>query len=78
MGFADLHTNLWGRRLEMSGYYEILTLAGMFTVASKTKSAPKAIVEPAGFAQAAECLKTLSRPLQLRIVRLLVHGRYAW
>lgn len=28
------------------------------------------------FAQAAECLKTLAHPVRLRIVQLLLHGRY--
>ncbi len=28
------------------------------------------------FAEAAECLKTLAHPVRLRIVQLLLHGRY--
>jgi ArsR family transcriptional regulator, zinc-responsive transcriptional repressor len=36
--------------------------------------------KPAGsvrtFAEAAECLKTLAHPVRLRIVQLLLHGRY--
>lgn len=31
---------------------------------------------PAAFKQAAECLKTLAHPVRLRIVQLLLHGRY--
>lgn len=42
------------------------------------KTRPKA--KPAGdveaFGQAAECLKTLAHPVRLRIVQLLLHGRY--
>jgi DNA-binding transcriptional ArsR family regulator len=29
-----------------------------------------------GFAEAAECLKTLAHPARLRILQLLLHGRY--
>jgi DNA-binding transcriptional ArsR family regulator len=36
--------------------------------------------KPAGdvqaFTEAAECLKTLSHPVRLRVVQLLLHGRY--
>jgi DNA-binding transcriptional ArsR family regulator len=30
----------------------------------------------AAFAEAAECLKTLAHPARLRMVQLLLHGRY--
>jgi len=39
---------------------------------SKTK--PKG--DPEAFAQAAECLKTLAHPVRLRMVQLLLNGRY--
>ncbi len=49
-------------------------------MATKTKSKRKSKHKPAGnpqaFAQAAECLKTLAHPVRLRIVQLLLHGRY--
>jgi len=32
--------------------------------------------DPAAFAQAAECLKTLAHPVRLRMVQLLLDGRY--
>lgn len=35
---------------------------------------PRGSVE--SFGQAAECLKTLAHPVRLRIVQLLLHGRY--
>ena len=38
------------------------------------KKKPKGSV--ADFSQAAECLKTLAHPVRLRIVQLLLHGRY--
>jgi len=45
-----------------------------------TKAKPRAKRKPAGnpqaFAQAAECLKILAHPVRLRIVQLLLHGRY--
>lgn len=31
---------------------------------------------PEAFAQAAECLKILAHPVRLRMVQLLLHGRY--
>ncbi len=31
---------------------------------------------PQAFAQAAECLRILAHPVRLRIVQLLLHGRY--
>jgi len=41
---------------------------------SKPKSKPAG--DPQAFTQAAECLKTLAHPVRLRIVQLLLHGRY--
>jgi len=43
---------------------------------AKTKSKAKPFGDPAAFAQAAECLKTLAHPVRLRMVQLLLHGRY--
>ena len=43
---------------------------------TRTKVAGKPVGSPAAFAQAAECLKTLAHPVRLRIVQLLLHGRY--
>ncbi len=41
---------------------------------------PKKQTKPSGnvkdFAEAAECLKTLAHPVRLRMVQLLLHGRY--
>lgn len=42
----------------------------------KTKASPKPSGTVADFAAAAECLKTLAHPVRLRIVQLLLHGRY--
>ncbi|TWU25198.1 putative HTH-type transcriptional regulator [Novipirellula galeiformis] len=39
-------------------------------------SKKKPVGSPAAFAQAAECLKTLAHPVRLRMVQLLLHGRY--
>ena len=45
-----------------------------------TNTSPKKQAKPPGnvqdFAEAAECLKTLAHPVRLRIVQLLLHGRY--
>ena len=43
---------------------------------AKTKRKAKPAGDPQAFAQAAECLKTLAHPVRLRIVQLLLHGRY--
>ncbi len=43
---------------------------------TKANSKPKPAGDPRAFAQAAECLKTLAHPVRLRIVQLLLHGRY--
>ena len=45
-------------------------------MATRTKSRSKPVGNPAAFAQAAECLKTLAHPVRLRMVQLLLHGRY--
>ena len=45
-------------------------------MATKTKSNLKPKGDPAAFAQAAECLRTLAHPVRLRMVQLLLHGRY--
>ncbi len=41
---------------------------------SKIKRKPRGSVRD--FADAAECLKTLAHPVRLRMVQLLLHGRY--
>lgn len=41
-----------------------------------TASKKKPIGSPEQFAQAAECLRTLAHPVRLRMVQLLLHGRY--
>jgi DNA-binding transcriptional ArsR family regulator len=50
------------------------------TTASKAATPAKGVQKPAGsvqsFADAAECLKTLAHPVRLRVVQLLLHGRY--
>ena len=43
---------------------------------AKTRPKRKPIGDPAAFAQAAECLKTLAHPVRLRMVQLLLHGRF--
>jgi DNA-binding transcriptional ArsR family regulator len=43
-------------------------------IKAKTKKVPAG--NPQAFAQAAECLKTLAHPVRLRMVQLLLHGRY--
>ena len=45
-------------------------------MATKSKSKAEPVGDPAAFAQAAECLKTLAHPVRLRMVQLLLHGRY--
>lgn len=40
----------------------------------KKKTTPNG--SPESFVQAAECLKTLAHPVRLRIVQLLLNGRY--
>ena len=46
------------------------------TAKTKTKSDTKPAGDPSAFAEAAECLKTLAHPVRLRMVQLLLHGRY--
>lgn len=46
------------------------------TSKAKIKSPSKPIGSPGAFAQAAECLRTLAHPVRLRMVQLLLHGRY--
>src|SRR5690606_34824750 len=40
------------------------------------KNGGPALMDEAGLEQAAECLKTLAHPARLRIVQLLLRGRY--
>ncbi len=42
----------------------------------KPKSKSKPVGDLQAFTQAAECLKTLAHPVRLRMVQLLLHGRY--
>ena len=46
----------------------------MSTIKNK-RTKPKG--SPAAFNEAAECLRILAHPVRLRIVQLLLHGRYA-
>ncbi|TWT98210.1 ArsR/SmtB family transcription factor [Stieleria varia] len=52
----------------------------MATKTTTKKRGDSAAGKPRGtvhdFAQAAECLKTLAHPVRLRVVQLLLHGRY--
>lgn len=41
-----------------------------------SKSSGKPFGSVQDFAEAAECLRTLAHPVRLRIVQLLLHGRY--
>ena len=43
---------------------------------ARTKSKNKPVGDMQALAQAAECLKTLAHPVRLRMVQLLLHGRY--
>ena len=43
---------------------------------AKTKKNCKPIGDPQAFAEAAECLRTLAHPVRLRMVQMLLHGRY--
>ncbi len=47
-------------------------------MATKAESKPnsKPAGDPQAFVQAAECLKTLAHPVRLRMVQMLLHGRY--
>jgi len=45
-------------------------------MAARTKQKHKPAGDPQAFAQAAECLRILAHPVRLRIVQLLLHGRY--
>lgn len=45
-------------------------------MAEKPKSKVKPVGGPAAFAEAAECLRTMAHQVRLRMVQLLLHGRY--
>ena len=45
-------------------------------MAAKKKQNSKPDGSPQAFADAAECLRTLAHPVRLRMVQLLLHGRY--
>ena len=44
--------------------------------AARQKSKTKPVGDLQAFAQAAECLRTLAHPVRLRMVQLLLQGRY--
>ena len=43
---------------------------------TKTKTSPPALTDLESLEQAAECLKTLAHPHRLRMVQMLLRGRY--
>lgn len=45
-------------------------------MAAKARQSSKPNGDPRAFAEAAECLRTLAHPVRLRMVQLLLHGRY--
>ena len=57
----------------MSEYYDILSVMTR-TPPAKPKPAP--LTDLAALAEAAECLKTLAHPHRLRILQMLLRGRY--
>jgi ArsR family transcriptional regulator, zinc-responsive transcriptional repressor len=60
----------------MSRGSDILTVMSASTKTAKSK-ALKPIGSVQSFSEAAECLKILAHPVRLRIVQLLLHGRFA-
>ena len=48
----------------------------MATTNTQRKAATKPPGNVRSFMEAAECLKTLAHPVRLRVVQLLLHGRY--
>ncbi|MEZ6056174.1 MAG: metalloregulator ArsR/SmtB family transcription factor [Planctomycetaceae bacterium] len=46
------------------------------TSKAATAQPAKPVGDPGAFSQAAECLKTLAHPVRLRMVQLLLSGRY--
>ncbi len=48
----------------------------MPTKSKQVNRKPKPAGDVQAFAEAAECLKTLAHPVRLRMVQLLLHGRY--
>lgn len=46
-------------------------------MSTKTKSAAKKLTSLEALGQAAECLRTLAHPHRLRMVQMLLQGRYA-
>ena len=45
-------------------------------MSATTNASPKPVGDPQAFTEAAECLKTLAHPVRLRMVQLLLQGRY--
>ena len=52
------------------------TKGGVVAKKAKAKISGKPPGNVRAFAQAAECLKAMAHPVRLRIVQLLLHGRY--
>ena len=46
-------------------------------MSTKLKSAAKKLTSLEALGQAAECLRTLAHPHRLRLVQMLLHGKYA-
>ncbi len=46
------------------------------TAKTRKQAKAKPAGNPQAFAEAAECLRILAHPVRLRIVQLLLHGRY--
>ncbi len=54
----------------------VLNLGDVMAATAKPKKQTKPPGQVGDFAGAAECLKTLAHPVRLRMVQLLLHGRY--
>jgi len=54
-----------------------VAVTGTDPMARTSTKSPRPLVDLNALAQAAECLKTLAHPHRLRIVEMLLEGRYA-
>jgi ArsR family transcriptional regulator, zinc-responsive transcriptional repressor len=73
--FTDCATP-FGALIDVSRGRDILTHMGAPTKTAKLKDL-KPVGSVQSFTEAAECLKILAHPVRLRIVQMLLHGRFA-
>jgi ArsR family transcriptional regulator, zinc-responsive transcriptional repressor len=77
-GLLPLHAgrSIENKLIDMSLHYDIINMERQLMRIAKKTTGEFALIPLEALQQAAECLKTLAHPHRLRMVQMLLNGRY--